>query len=88
MGKLSYLNSRLTTSEMGISPTQDQIIIKLSSTKIMLSLLMSSKREENSDIPKLKAHNVYNFSRRSRNRWQSYCKGEITLAEFDATVQG
>jgi hypothetical protein len=49
---------------------------------------MSSKSGENSDILKLKARNVYNFSRRSRNRWQSYCKGEITFAEFDATVQG
>jgi RNA-directed DNA polymerase len=49
---------------------------------------MSSKSGENSDILKLKARNVCNFSRRSRNRWQSYCKGEITFAEFDATVQG
>ncbi len=38
--------------------TQDQIIIKLSSTKIMLSFLMSSKSEENSDISKLKAENL------------------------------
>jgi hypothetical protein len=37
---------------------------------------------------RLKARNVHNFSSRLRNRWQSYCSGEITFAEFDATVQG
>ena len=37
---------------------------------------------------RLKARNVYNFSRRLRNRWESYCNGKITFAEFDATVQG
>jgi RNA-directed DNA polymerase len=37
---------------------------------------------------RLKARNVHNFSRRLRNRWQLYCAGQITFAEFDATVQG
>jgi RNA-directed DNA polymerase len=37
---------------------------------------------------RLKARNVYSFSHRLPNRWQSYCKGEITFAEFDSTVQG
>jgi hypothetical protein len=50
MGKLSYLSSRLTTSEMGISDNAESNNNKVSSTKIILSLLMSSKSEENSDI--------------------------------------
>ena len=37
---------------------------------------------------RIKARNVYRFSRRLRKRWKSYCRGEITFAEFDATVQG
>jgi hypothetical protein len=37
---------------------------------------------------RLKARKVHNFSRRLQNRWKAYCAGEITFAEFDATVQG
>lgn len=37
---------------------------------------------------RLKARKVYNFSKRLRNRWQEFCAGEITFAEFDATVKG
>jgi RNA-directed DNA polymerase len=37
---------------------------------------------------RLKARKVHNFSRRLKNRWKDYCDGEITFAEFDATVQG
>jgi len=37
---------------------------------------------------RLKARNVRNFSRRLRERWQSYFNGEISFVEFNATVQG
>ncbi len=35
-----------------------------------------------------KARNVVKFSRRLRTRWSEYCAGEITFAEFDASVKG
>ncbi|MCP4625590.1 MAG: RNA-dependent DNA polymerase [bacterium] len=37
---------------------------------------------------RLKARKVYNFGRHLQDRWRAYCAGEITFAEFDATVQG
>jgi len=37
---------------------------------------------------RVKARNVCNFARRLRTRWQEFCTGEITFAEFDASVQG
>ncbi|HEX4946840.1 MAG TPA: RNA-directed DNA polymerase, partial [Blastocatellia bacterium] len=37
---------------------------------------------------RIKARNVVKFSRRLRARWAEYCAGEITFAEFDASVQG
>ena len=37
---------------------------------------------------RVKAGNVCRFSRRLQARWQAYCAGEITFAEFDASVQG
>ncbi|MFY9940940.1 MAG: RNA-directed DNA polymerase [Desulfobacterales bacterium] len=37
---------------------------------------------------RLKARQVTHFGRRLRKRWLAYCRGEITFAEFDATVQG
>jgi len=36
----------------------------------------------------LKARKVHHFSRRLHDRWRAYCAGEISFAEFDATVQG
>lgn len=36
----------------------------------------------------VKARNVRNFSQRRHARWQDYCAGAITFAEFDASVQG
>ncbi len=36
---------------------------------------------------RLKARNVVKFSRRIRERWDDYCHGEISYAEFDAAVQ-
>jgi RNA-directed DNA polymerase len=35
-----------------------------------------------------KARNVVKFSRRLWARWADYCAGEITFAEFDASVKG
>jgi hypothetical protein len=37
---------------------------------------------------RVKARNVRNFRRRLRDRWQAYCNGAISFAEFDASVQG
>jgi len=37
---------------------------------------------------RVKARNARNFTRRLRVRWQAYCDGEISFAEFDAGVQG
>lgn len=37
---------------------------------------------------RIKARNVVKFSRRLRDRWSEYCAGEISFAEFDASVQG
>jgi RNA-directed DNA polymerase len=37
---------------------------------------------------RIKARNVVKFSRRFRQRWAEYCAGQITFAEFDASVQG
>ncbi|MFO1434095.1 MAG: RNA-directed DNA polymerase [Candidatus Competibacteraceae bacterium] len=37
---------------------------------------------------RIKARNVCHFSRRLRARWQEFCDGSITFAEFDASVQG
>jgi hypothetical protein len=37
---------------------------------------------------RLKARKVVNFRRHMRRRWQGYCRGNITFAEFDATVKG
>jgi retron-type reverse transcriptase len=37
---------------------------------------------------RIKARNVHNFTRRLRARWQDYCDGSISFAEFDASVQG
>ncbi len=37
---------------------------------------------------RIKARNVVKFSRRLRDRWDEYCAGEISFAEFDASVQG
>jgi RNA-directed DNA polymerase len=36
----------------------------------------------------VKARKVRTIGRRLRERWQAYCDGHITYAEFDATVQG
>ena len=36
----------------------------------------------------VKSRKVNHFSRRLHDRWQAYCTGEITFAEFDATVKG
>lgn len=36
----------------------------------------------------LKSRNVVKFSRRIQQRWEDYCYGKITFAEFDASVQG
>jgi retron-type reverse transcriptase len=36
----------------------------------------------------LKARKVHHFSRRLQDRWRAYCSGEISFAEFDATVKG
>jgi hypothetical protein len=40
------------------------------------------------DHRQLKARNVVKFSRRLEQRWLQYCNGQITFAEFDASVQG
>ena len=40
------------------------------------------------DHRRVKARNVHNFRHRLRERWQEYCAGEISFAEFDASVQG
>lgn len=40
------------------------------------------------DHRRVKARNVRNFQRRLRDRWQEYCEGHITFAEFDSSVQG
>jgi retron-type reverse transcriptase len=37
---------------------------------------------------RVKARNVVKFSQRLRARWAEYCAGQITFAEFDASVQG
>jgi hypothetical protein len=37
---------------------------------------------------RVKARNVRKFTQRLRARWQAYCAGEISFAEFDASVQG
>ena len=37
---------------------------------------------------RIKARNVVKFSRRLRARWNEYCAGAISFAEFDASVQG
>jgi hypothetical protein len=35
-----------------------------------------------------KARNVVKFSQRLRARWDEYCEGKISFAEFDSSVQG
>lgn len=37
---------------------------------------------------RVKARNVRRFSQRLRVNWQAFCAGQITFAEFDASVQG
>jgi len=37
---------------------------------------------------RVKGRNVRDFTRRLRARWEAYCNGEISFAEFDASVQG
>jgi hypothetical protein len=37
---------------------------------------------------RVKARNVVKFSQRLRARWADYCAGQISFAEFDASVQG
>lgn len=37
---------------------------------------------------RVKARNVVKFTRRLHRRWDEYCRGEISFAEFDASVQG
>lgn len=37
---------------------------------------------------RIKARNVRNFDRRIRARWQEYCAGSITFAEFSASIKG
>jgi hypothetical protein len=37
---------------------------------------------------RVKARNVRNFRHRLCDRWQAYCDGAISFAEFDASVQG
>lgn len=37
---------------------------------------------------RVKARNVQHFRQRLRQCWQEYCAGEISFAEFDASVQG
>jgi hypothetical protein len=37
---------------------------------------------------RLKARKVTHFKRHLRERWRTFCCGDITFAEFDATVQG
>lgn len=37
---------------------------------------------------RVKGRNVRNFRRRSQSRWEAHCRGEISFAEFDATVRG
>ena len=37
---------------------------------------------------RVKSRNVVKFSRRLRQRWSEYTTGQITFAEFDASVQG
>lgn len=37
---------------------------------------------------RVKARNVVKFSRRLRARWREYCAGQISFAEFNASVQG
>jgi RNA-directed DNA polymerase len=36
----------------------------------------------------VKAPNVVKFSQRLRQRWREYTSGQITFAEFGASVQG
>jgi RNA-directed DNA polymerase len=37
---------------------------------------------------RIKARNVRNFERRHHERWQAFCAGAISFAEFDSSVQG
>ena len=37
---------------------------------------------------RIKARNVRNFERRLQERWQAFCAGAISFAEFDSSVQG
>jgi len=37
---------------------------------------------------RVKARNVRNFQRRLQDRWQAFCSGSISFAEFDSSVQG
>lgn len=37
---------------------------------------------------RVKARNVVKFTRRLCQRWAEHCAGEISFAEFDASVQG
>lgn len=37
---------------------------------------------------RIKARNLVKFSRRLRERWEAYTQGQISFAEFDASVQG
>ncbi len=37
---------------------------------------------------RIKARKIVNFDRRLRLHWSEYCAGQITFAEFDASVQG
>ena len=39
------------------------------------------------DHRRVKARNVRQFTRRFRTRWRAFCAGEISFAEFDASVQ-
>ena len=37
---------------------------------------------------RIKARNVRNFEHKLQDRWQAFCAGTISFAEFDSSVQG
>jgi hypothetical protein len=75
------LIERLATQRLTIHETQAQVLPVSAGIPWLGFVVYPTHR-------RLKARNLVKFSRRLRERWGAYTSGQISFAEFDASVQG
>ena len=75
------LIERLATLRLTIHESSAQVLPVASGIPWLGFVVSPSHR-------RIKSRNVVKFSRRLRERWSEYTRGQITFAEFDASVQG